>query len=69
MVSRRCISIEDTMDLSKIHDCEKCHGRIVSITLDHVGLTRCGYCNEVVDYSPVWKDPEFQKKLKEAMAE
>ena len=57
------------MDLEKIHDCEKCHGKIVSIVIDLVGVTRCGYCNQVVDYSPLWEDPEFKKKLKEVMAE
>lgn len=38
------------MDLSELHDCEKSHGKIVAINMDHVGITRCGYCNEQVDY-------------------
>lgn len=38
------------IDLSKFHDCEKCHGKIISVSIDHVGVMRCGYCNEVVDY-------------------
>ena len=37
-------------DLSEIHDCEKCHGKLVMISIDALGVTRCGYCNEVVDY-------------------
>ena len=36
--------------LSDIHDCDKCHGKIVLISVDKVGITRCGYCNEIVDY-------------------
>ena len=39
------------IDLSKIHDCEKCRGKLVSITVDLVGIERCGYCGQVVDYS------------------
>jgi len=38
------------MELSELHNCKKCHGKIVLISVDLVGITRCGYCNEVVDY-------------------
>ena len=38
------------MVFSEIHDCEKCHGKIVAITVDALGVTRCGYCGEVVNY-------------------
>ncbi len=39
------------MELSKIHDCEKCHGKIVVVSIDSLGVTRCSYCNEIVDYT------------------
>ena len=57
------------MDLSEIHNCEKCRGKIVSITVDLVGVTRCGYCNQVVDYNSYFrqelkKHPEIEKLLK-----
>jgi len=42
-------------DLSKIHDCEKCHNKIVMIEIDKVGITRCGYCHEIVDYKQIGK--------------
>ena len=48
--------------LSELHDCEKCHGKIVSISLDAMGVTRCGYCGEIVDYIS-W----FNKPIKELM--
>jgi hypothetical protein len=48
------------IDLSEIHDCEKCRGKIVSITVDLVGIERCGYCGQVVPYSQFIK-----KKIKE----
>jgi len=38
------------IDLSEIHDCEKCHGKIVGITVDLTGIERCGYCGQVVPY-------------------
>ena len=48
-------------DLSEIHDCDKCHGKIVCISVDLVGVTRCGYCNEVVmEYKSY-----FEEKIKE----
>jgi hypothetical protein len=50
------------ISLSELHDCEKCHGKIVNITVDLVGVTRCGYCNQVVDYT-AW----FREKLKERL--
>ena len=42
-------------DLSKIHNCEKCQGKIVMISIDKLGITRCGYCNQVVNYSDFFK--------------
>jgi len=38
------------MKLEELHNCEKCRGKLVMITVDHVGVERCGYCNEVVNY-------------------
>jgi len=43
-------------ELSKIHDCDACHGKIVCISVDNVGVTRCGYCNAIVDYSPYYNN-------------
>ena len=37
------------MNLSELHNCEKCHGKIVSIATKN-GISRCGYCNEIVNY-------------------
>jgi len=42
------------MELSEIHDCEKCHGKIVCISIDALGVTRCAYCNQVVNYKPYY---------------
>jgi len=39
------------MKLSELHDCDKSKDKIIAITLDLVGVSRCGYCNEVVDYA------------------
>lgn len=44
---------------SELHDCDKCHGKIVEITVDMLGVERCGYCNEVVDYSGWFKRQAF----------
>ena len=37
-------------DLSVIHDCDKCHNKIVGISVDLFGNTYCGYCGDKVDY-------------------
>lgn len=50
------------VDLSEIHDCEKCHGKIVGITVDKLGITRCGYCNEIVDYMGFYRRKIWEKK-------
>lgn len=55
------------MKIEEIHDCDKCHGKIVSISIDHTRRTHCGYCNEVVDYSKL-SNPDYKaflKRLKE----
>ena len=49
------------MELSEIHDCEKCHNKIVMISIDKLGITRCGYCNEIVNYKPFIKMNHFCK--------
>lgn len=52
------------IDLSKIHDCEKCHGKIVGIEVDKLGNTYCGYCHERVDYSALkLTDQELEEIL------
>jgi len=48
------------IDFSEVHDCEKCHGKMIGITVDLVGVERCGYCNQVVDYKGF-----FRRKLRE----
>jgi hypothetical protein len=37
-------------DLEKIHDCKKCHGKLVLIEVDICGNTYCGYCHQRVNY-------------------
>ena len=37
--------------LSHVHSCEKSEGKMIIISMDHVGGTFCGYCNQRVDYS------------------
>jgi len=38
------------MNLEELHDCKKSHGKLVCISVDKLGIERCGYCNEIVDY-------------------
>ena len=49
--------------LEDYHDCEKCHGKIVYITTDGLGNTKCGYCGEIVKY-PRMKKEAFEKMIK-----
>jgi len=49
------------------HDCEKCKGKIVAISADGLGNTKCGYCGEIVKY-PKMKKEAFEKWLKEKNA-
>ena len=55
------------MKLEDIHNCKECQGKIVAITMDLLGVSRCSYCNQVVDYKPIFKEKlkEFHKKEKE----
>ena len=48
-------------ELSEIHNCKKCQGKIVTISIDKLGVTRCGYCNQVVDYSEYFKYLDAEK--------
>ncbi len=43
------------MKLHEIHNCPKSKGKIVCITIDKVGVTKCNYCNRVVDYTGFMK--------------
>jgi len=52
--------ILNSIDLSEIHDCEKCRGKLVCIAIDYVGVERCAYCGALVDYSGFIK-----RKIKE----
>lgn len=56
-----------TTNIEKLHDCKKCHGKIVCIEADKLGNTYCGYCHQRVDYSKLHnKDFEkFKRRLKE----
>lgn len=53
--------------VSDIHQCSKSKNKIICMTIDKVGVTRCGYCNEVVDMTPLIEDPEYKKKLAELL--
>lgn len=46
-------------DLSELHDCEKCHGKIVFIEVDYVGNTFCGYCHARVGYNK-WFEERYK---------
>lgn len=55
------------IDLSDIHDCPKCHGKIVGIAVDKQGNTYCGYCGQKVDYKPYFE--QEMRKWKNANKE
>ena len=46
------------MELSEVHDCEKCRGKLVCIMADKLGNTFCSYCGQRVDYSELFKEVE-----------
>lgn len=56
-------------ELEKIHDCKKCHGKIVCISVDKLGVTRCAYCNKVVDYKQMKTVQELHETRLELMKE
>lgn len=56
--------VQEAMEhLEDYHDCEKCHGKIVCMTTDGFGNTKCAYCNEIVKY-PTMKKEAFEKWAK-----
>ena len=34
------------MDILKLHACEKSEGKIMCLSIDKLGIRRCGYCGE-----------------------
>jgi len=54
---------EAMKNLSNYHDCDKCRGKIVCITNDGFGNSKCGYCNQIVKY-PKLKKEVFEEWLK-----
>ena len=52
-------------NIEDLHQCKKSEGKIVCINVNDVGITRCSYCNEIVNYSPLWNNEEFQIRIKE----
>ena len=59
--------LEKTPDIRELHECDKSEGKIVAISSDNVGNTYCSYCNQMVDYKPLWNNKEFQDKLNKVM--
>jgi len=53
------------MELSEVHNCKKCQGKIVCISIDKVGITRCAYCNQVVDYTDYFRYIDAKKIIKQ----
>ena len=52
------------MELSQIHNCELCRGKIVCIELDMFGNMKCGYCHEIVNgYKSTQQISQLQNKL------
>ncbi len=49
--------------LKEAHNCEKCQGKIVCISIDKLGVTRCAYCKQVVDYTNYFKYIDAKKIL------
>ena len=54
-----------SLNLSEIHDCKKCHGKIVAISVDKLGNTYCGYCGERIDYMRHFKESGYLQYLRE----
>lgn len=51
--------------LEDYHDCKKCHGKIVCISINQLGVTKCSYCNQVVDYTDYFKYREAKRVIDE----
>jgi len=56
--------VQEAMNhLEDYHDCEKCHDKMVFMSLDKLGNTSCGYCGEKVNYPKLSKKGfEIEKK-------
>ena len=54
------------MNLSEIHNCEKCQGKMVCIAVNKLGISYCGYCYEIVDYREFF-DEELLNEGEEAL--
>jgi len=50
-----------------IHQCGESENKIILMYLDNSGVTKCGYCNKVIDMRPLLEDPEYKKKLDEIL--
>jgi len=44
------------MNLRAIHECEKSENKMVSIEVNHAGVTFCGYCHKPVQYNCFFDD-------------
>lgn len=51
LVSSRLNIDLSKIDFSKIHNCSKCINKMISITIDCLGNTYCGYCHERINYN------------------
>ena len=49
--------------LEDYHDCDKCHGKIVGISMDNLGNSCCAYCGEIVRY-PKLKREVLEREMK-----
>ena len=49
-------------ELSDFHSCIESEGKIVCISIDNLGITRCNYCNQIVDYSIYFKYKEAERR-------
>lgn len=43
-------------EFKKAHDCEKCHDKMIAITMDLFGNASCAYCHEKVKYPTATKE-------------
>jgi hypothetical protein len=52
------------LNLSDVHDCPECKGKIVCISIDHFGNTYCCYCNCQVNYK-LYYNKAYKDKMYE----
>ena len=38
------------------HNCSKCLGKLFCVSINEFGITRCAYCNQVVNYPQATKE-------------